>query len=138
MLEWGGRLRHAIRAGDRVCNRAAWAEQIIRITHGAGISGKMALMNTTLRIELRQVAEPITRPETKFGGDPVWIDGPQWPLSRRYGCPMQFIGQVAIDPRVFPNAVARMAYIFMTDLDGGDLTWDPDAGENAVILQPGD
>ncbi len=92
---------------------------------------------TTLRIEVRRVAQPITLPETKFGGDPVWIDGPQWPLSRRHGCPMQFIAQVAIDPRVFPNAVARMAYIFMTDVDGGDPTWDPDAGENAVILQPG-
>lgn len=94
-------------------------------------------MNTALRIEFRQVSRPITRPETKFGGDPVWIDGPQWPLSRRYGCPMQFIAQVAIDARVFPNAVARMAYVFMTDLHGGDPTWDPDAGENAVILQPG-
>jgi len=94
-------------------------------------------MNTSLHIEFRQVSARITRPETKFGGDPVWIDGPQWPLSRKVGCPMQFIAQVAIDPRVFPNAVARMAYLFVSNDQGGEETWDPDAGENAVVLQPG-
>jgi hypothetical protein len=51
---------------------------------------------------------------------------------------MQFLAQVAIDPHIFPNAVARMAYLFVTnDGDGSEPTWDPDAGENAVILQPG-
>jgi hypothetical protein len=94
-------------------------------------------LNPTLRIKVRPAGQPITRPETKFGGDPVWIDGPQWPLSRRLGTPMQFIAQVALDPRVFPNAVARMAYIFMTDDLDGIGQWDPDLGENAVILQPG-
>jgi hypothetical protein len=94
-------------------------------------------MNTSLRIEFREVAEPITRPDTKFGGYPVWIDGPQWPLSRRVGCPMQFIAQVALDRRVFPDVLARMAYIFMTDDGRAEETWDPNEGENAVILQPG-
>jgi uncharacterized protein YwqG len=93
--------------------------------------------NSSLRIAFRDAAQPIMQPETKFGGSPVWIDGPQWPLSRRVGCPMRFIAQIALDPRLFPKAVARMAYIFMTDHPLGEETWDPDAGENAVILQPG-
>ena len=91
--------------------------------------------NESLRIAFRETAQPITQPVTKFGGSPVWIEGPQWPLSRLYATPMQFIAQIAIDRRIFPNAVARMAYVFMTG-DEGD-TFDPDAGENAVILQPG-
>jgi hypothetical protein len=95
-------------------------------------------MNTSLHIKFRQVSQPITEPETKFGGDPVWIDGPQWPLGRLHGNPMQFLTQVAVDPHIFPNAAARMAYLFVTnDGDGSEPTWDPDAGENAVILQPG-
>jgi hypothetical protein len=48
---------------------------------------------------------------------------------------MFFIGQVELDRRLFPLAAADMAYIFMTDDRGADLTWDPDAGENAVVLQ---
>lgn len=48
---------------------------------------------------------------------------------------MIFIGQIAIDQRLFPGALAQMAYVFIGDDVGG--TWDPDAGENAVILQPG-
>ena len=95
-------------------------------------------MNTILHIKFHQAPQPITGPVTKFGGDPVWIDGPQWPLGRLLGTPMRFLAQVAIDPQIFPNAVARMAYLFMTnDGDGSEPTWDPDAGENAVILQPG-
>ena len=95
-------------------------------------------MNTSLHIKFHRAPQPITEPVTKFGGDPVWIDGPQWPLGRLLGNPMRFLAQVAIGPDIFPNAAARMAYLFMTnDGDGSEPTWDPDAGENAVILQPG-
>lgn len=48
---------------------------------------------------------------------------------------MIFIGQIAIDQRLFPGALAQMAYVFIAD--EFEETWDPDAGENAVILQPG-
>ena len=34
---------------------------------------------------------PITNLVTKFGGQPVWLEEPQWPISRSYGEPMQFI-----------------------------------------------
>lgn len=83
--------------------------------------------------------EAIGKPVTKFGGQPVWIAGPAWPLSRETGKPMQFIGQVALNHEFGFTTPARMAYLFMTGDDDGfvDGTYDPDGGENAVILQPG-
>lgn len=77
---------------------------------------------------------------TKFGGQPVWIGQPQWPVSRELGKPMQFICQIWIDPALFGACPAQMAYVFITDdSDSQGLceTWDPNGGENAVILQPG-
>jgi uncharacterized protein YwqG len=51
---------------------------------------------------------------------------------------MRFIGQVAIERELFGPAAAQMAYLFMTDEDEFvEGTWDPEGGENAVILQPG-
>ena len=81
---------------------------------------------------------PITGPVTKFGGQPVWIDAPAWPLSRSTGRPMRFIGQAAL-PEAFVAGGRRMAYFFMTNDadDYVDGTWEAEGGENAVILQPG-
>jgi hypothetical protein len=42
-------------------------------------------------ISYREVSSPNTTPVTKFGGQPVWLDEPSWPVSRVYGDPMQFI-----------------------------------------------
>ncbi len=53
---------------------------------------------------------------------------------------MRFIGQIALDQALFPCVQAQMAYLFMTDEEDGnfvDGTYEPDGGENAVILQPG-
>ena len=76
---------------------------------------------------------------TKFGGAPYWIGDPQWPLSRSTGNPMRFLCQVAL-PNDKQFGGQRMAYIFMTDPEPGgeyvDGTWEPEYGENAVILQP--
>jgi len=33
-------------------------------------------------IAFEKVSTPITEPVTKFGGQPVWISDPQWPVSR--------------------------------------------------------
>lgn len=77
--------------------------------------------------------EPITEPVTKFGGRPVWLDEPTWPLSAETGTQMTFIGQVRL-----PGAETRVAYLFMTDdEDHVDGTWDPEGGENACLVQPG-
>ena len=76
--------------------------------------------------------------ETKFGGQPDWIAQPQWPLSRSSGKPMRFICQIRLDKTVFPQARGEMAYVFMTDDDHYvDDTWEPDGGENCVVVQPG-
>lgn len=93
-------------------------------------------------ISYREAREPITAPVTKFGGAPVWLDTPCWPLSRLYGSPMQFICQIALDRAIFGDLPARMAYLFITDYDyNGDGpmpdTYDPEKGESALILQPG-
>lgn len=86
----------------------------------------------------RRVLKPITEPVTKLGGQPVWLDEPCWPLSKTLGEQMHFIGQFVLYPEIFGVCDARMAYLFMTESDTDvDGTWEPDSGENAVILQPG-
>jgi Domain of unknown function (DUF1963) len=77
---------------------------------------------------------------TKFGGQPAWVGKPEWPLSRSTGKPMTFIGQIRLDQSLFPGAKGKMAYLFVTgdnDMGYDAEPWDPDAGENAVIVQPG-
>lgn len=86
-------------------------------------------------ITFKPVDQPIKDPVTKFGGQPNWITKPEWPLSRSTGQPMCFIGQIEI-PDSVNSGEQKMAYIFMTDDADVDGTWDPELGENAVILQP--
>ena len=96
-------------------------------------------MTKRLDISFRETTSPITEPVTKFGGQPVWIAEPAWPLSGKTGEPMQFICQVAVDPEVFGGPPGRMVYLFMTRSSEGeyvDGTWEPEGGENAVIVQP--
>lgn len=53
---------------------------------------------------------------------------------------MRFIGQIDLT-LLQPAAPCRVAYLFMTDEENGDYvdgTWEPNGGENAVILQPGE
>lgn len=69
---------------------------------------------------------------TKVGGQPVWLEEPQWPLSRETGRPMEFLGQFALEG-------GRLAHLFMTGGKGEyvDGTWEPEGGENALVIQPG-
>ena len=86
-----------------------------------------------------EAESPITELVTKFGGQPVWLAERQWPLSRETGKPMQFICQIALQEFGFKTP-AKMAYLFMTDSADGEFvdgTYEPDGGENAIILQPG-
>jgi len=86
-------------------------------------------------ISFEKADSPITHPVTKFGGQPVWIGGIEWPLSRSANQPMRFICQVALSDVINDDAYAgKMVYLFMTDTDG---TWDPEGGLNAVVLQSG-
>lgn len=97
-------------------------------------------MKKKYSLTFHEVQTPITEPVTKFGGQPVWLTEPQWPLSRKLGIPMQFICQIRLYPELFGPLEAQMAYLFMTDppADGPfPYTGEPDGGENAIILQPG-
>lgn len=92
-------------------------------------------------VRLVSSAQPIVEKITKFGGQPVWLEEAQWPVSVNSGKPMSFIGQIKLEPSVFGNIEAQMAYIFVAsdeDFDNGaGLTFDDEAGDNAVIIQPG-
>ena len=91
------------------------------------------------RLVLRRAAAPIEEPVTKFGGLPVWVDEPAWPVSAATGEKMLFIGQVVIDQPLFPVPTPRIAYLFITEdteTTAGQLaTWDPNSGENAIVIQ---
>jgi uncharacterized protein YwqG len=88
-------------------------------------------------IEFYPAKEPIEGFVTKFGGQPNWLEKPEWPLSKKLGEPMRFIGQIALESELFGNIPGRMAYLFMTDDPDVDSTWSADGGENALIIQPG-
>lgn len=96
-------------------------------------------MPKALALDFIPSPRPIIGTATKFGGQPAWIEAPQWPLSKSTGQPMRFIGQIALDQELFPGAAdGALAYLFMTEEeDWVDGTWEPDGGENAVIVQPG-
>lgn len=93
--------------------------------YGAGVSPRLALATTPS-------PSPITTPDTKLGGQPVWLAEPAWPLDRESGEPMRFIGQFRI-----PGQTLRLAYLFITDEDGDATTAEPFGGRNALLIQPG-
>lgn len=88
--------------------------------------GRLVVKKYTLRA--REISAPILEPVTKLGGQPVWLDTPQWPLSRALGTPMRFIGQFALASDIFGAYEAQLAYLFMTDDPDAfvDGTWLPD------------
>lgn len=93
----------------------------------------MTISESARRLVLSKADAPILEPVTKLGGQPVWVDVPQWPLSTELGTPMMFLGQFWL-----PGEGARMAYLFMTGgEDFVDGTWESEGGENALIVQPG-
>ena len=75
--------------------------------------------------ELEAVDEPIVEPVSKFGGQPVWIGDPTWPLSVD-GAPTTFMAQFTIPGR------EGLAYLF---LDAAAVETDEDWAK--VIVQPG-
>jgi predicted DNA-binding WGR domain protein/uncharacterized protein YwqG len=78
-------------------------------------------------VRFTEVKIPITTPITKFGGQPVWLAEPRWPLSARTGHPIPFMCQIKLEPELFGTIDATIAYIFK-DGDGDDM---------ATVLQPG-
>ncbi len=95
-------------------------------------------MGQSNRFRLVPATAPIAAAVTRFGGQPHWVTTPQWPLSRLTEKPMQFIGQIRLDPPLFMGGAGRMAYLFMSgDDEYVDSTWEPEGGENALVIQPG-
>lgn len=88
-----------------------------------------------LVIDFYAAEAPIREPVSKFGGQPVWLDAPTWPLSPA-GEPMVFVGQVRLDSAIFANHESTMVYLFVTDAVEA-LTFEAYGGDNAVIVQPG-
>jgi uncharacterized protein YwqG len=89
-------------------------------------------------ITFREAKPPILALVSKFGGQPTWLAEPQWPLSRSTGERMRFICQIALDDALFGKLAGRMDYLFISDGETFvDNTYDPEGGENALIIQPG-
>jgi hypothetical protein len=85
-------------------------------------------MVTKYMIDFRETAHPITTPITKFGGQPVWIAGRQWPINSLTQRPLRFICQIDLVPNLFGASLMRMAYVFMSDGaedDGGVVVTQP-------------
>ncbi len=81
------------------------------------------------------VESDIREARTKFGGQPVWLEQPQWPLDSA-GEPMQFYGQVALDAAA-PELAGSMAYLFVGGTSRSDgEPWAAYSGDNAVVIQP--
>lgn len=84
-------------------------------------------------MSFRPASAPIRRPVAKLGGQPVWLEAPVWPVSQSFATPMTFVGQFPI-----PGPSPRMTYLFVTEDDLATAeTYAPDAGENALLVQPG-
>ncbi len=60
-------------------------------------------------IEFVDTNTPVSGAVTKFGGQPFWINDPQWPLSAATGKPMRFICQIALDSNLFGAIGPKMA-----------------------------
>jgi len=99
--------------------------------------GPLPMPNSS-RLKFREVLAPIEDPVSKFGGQPIWLEEPVAPLSRRTGKPMTFVCQIAIPSHWHENQNVHLAYVFMTGAgfdDNAVETWNPEDGETAVIIQ---
>ena len=86
-----------------------------------------------LQMQFPTTDGPVRAARPKLGGQPVWLDRPTWPLSRSSGEPMVFVGQFPVPE----GRSTRLAYLFLTDDVGCTApTCEPEAGENALLVQP--
>jgi hypothetical protein len=81
-------------------------------------------------LELQPAALPVREPVTKFGGQPVWLEAPTWPVAADEG-PMTFMAQFAVP------GVDGLAYLFI-DPSPSDLIDFSDPGfAGCLFMQPG-
>lgn len=93
-------------------------------------------------VDFEIVKEQIKVPITKFGGQPVWVSGTEWPVSMGWkDRKMMFVGQILLKKNMLGNEKDLVVYIFITHPENPeDNFFDPDVtewdgGENAVIIQ---
>ena len=79
-------------------------------------------------LELRPAPLPVREPVTKFGGQPVWLDAPTWPIAADDG-PMIYMAQFAVP------GVDGLAYLFIDPSEDVDYA-DPSFG-GCLLMQPG-
>ena len=67
-----------------------------------------------LKTQFQIVESPteIFDPITKFGGQPIWIAEPLWPLSLETGEQMMFLGQIYLSKELFPSSDRTIVYLF--------------------------
>lgn len=94
-------------------------------------------------VKFEKAEKKITKPITKFGGQPIGIEESQWPISKSWDDrKMMFVGQILLEKGMLGNNEDFMIYIFVTHPDDyEDDFFDPDVtewngGENVVIIQP--
>ena len=64
------------------------------------------------RFQFIESRTKILEPITKFGGQPVWINRPYWPIEYETDEKMLFLGQIELNRQLFPGSNGEMVYIF--------------------------
>ncbi|MGW0608305.1 hypothetical protein [Streptomyces sp. NPDC002640] len=82
-----------------------------------------------LEMIFREPEGPVAQPVTKFGGQPVWLEEPAWPVEPRTGEPLTFVAQFRV-----PGEEVRLAYLFLDAEEGG---FEANSGDAVVLVQPG-
>jgi HEAT repeat protein/uncharacterized protein DUF1963/PBS lyase HEAT-like repeat-containing protein len=78
-------------------------------------------------LDLQPRLMPVDQPVTKFGGQPVWLGIPTWPLGSD-GEPMTFMAQFSVP------GVEGLAYLF---IDYSEEVWASPYDGSALLMQPG-
>ena len=99
--------------------------ELLPFAHRAPPDARRTLPRWSL--QLQPTIMPIDRPITKFGGQPVWIGSPTWPLGSDRA-PMTFMAQFSLP------GVDGMAYLF---IDPSEETWESPYDGSALLMQPG-
>lgn len=92
-------------------------------------------MSKYASLTFSEAEKPISNAITKFGGQPVWINQPEWPFSKKTQQPLRFICQIALDTHIFGENTAKMVYFFMGDAKQANGEFI--CSEHSVVVQPG-
>ncbi len=76
----------------------------------------------------------LSGPQTKFGGQPIWMQEAVWPVSPDTGKPIRFLGQINLTQPPFYFFEPQIAYLFVEIYDSEFDKYLPN--NHAVIIQP--